>query len=89
MTKSTMTLKCTSVPAHFEGLANALVLCDVHPPMQHDQGYSGSHWTTPSSNYSLHIAPAAARATANKTMMKKCTNFAGHFKGLGGASSRA
>jgi hypothetical protein len=39
----------------------------------------------PSGDYSLRIAPVAARATANKTTMKKFTNFAGHFDGRGGA----
>ena len=34
--------------------------------MQHDQGFTRSHWTPPSGNYWLRIAPAAARATANK-----------------------
>jgi hypothetical protein len=28
----------------------------------------------------------AAGVTANKTMMKKCTNFAGHFDGCGGCA---
>jgi hypothetical protein len=51
--------------------------------MQHAQGYSGSHQTPPSGDYSLRIAPAAAGVTANKTTMKKCTNFAGHFDGHG------
>ncbi len=37
--------------------------------MQHVQGYSGSHWMPPSGDYSLHIAPAAAKATANKPTM--------------------
>ncbi len=37
--------------------------------MQHVQGYTGSHWTPPSGDYSLRIALAAARATANKTTM--------------------
>jgi hypothetical protein len=37
--------------------------------MQHVQGYTGSHWTPPSGNYSLRIALAATRATANKTTM--------------------
>ena len=37
--------------------------------MQHVQGYTGSHWTPPSGNYSLRIALAAARATANKITM--------------------
>jgi hypothetical protein len=40
-----------------------------HRPMQHVQGYTGSHWTPPSGDYSLRIALAAARATANKTKM--------------------
>jgi hypothetical protein len=53
--------------------------------MRHVQGYSRSHWTLPSGDYSLHIAPAAARATANKTKMKKCTKKTGHFDGPGGA----
>jgi hypothetical protein len=37
--------------------------------MQHVQGYTGSHWTPPSGDYSLRIALAATRATANKTTM--------------------
>jgi hypothetical protein len=37
--------------------------------MQHVQGYTGSHWTPPSGDYSLRIALAAAMATANKTTM--------------------
>jgi hypothetical protein len=37
--------------------------------MQHVQGYTGSHWTPPLGDYSLRIALAAARATANKTTM--------------------
>jgi hypothetical protein len=37
--------------------------------MQHVQGYTGSHWTPPSGDYSLRIASAAAGATANKTTM--------------------
>jgi hypothetical protein len=85
MMKSTMTSKCTSVAAHFEGLADAPVLCRVHPPIQHVQGYTGSLWMPPLGNYLLPIAPVATRATANKTTMKTCTNFAGHFDGRGGA----
>ena len=38
--------------------------------MRHVQGYLGSHWTPPSSDYSLRIASAATRATANKTTTK-------------------
>jgi hypothetical protein len=39
----------------------------------------------PSGYYCLPIAPAATKVTANKTMLKKCTNFAGYFDGHGGA----
>jgi hypothetical protein len=39
----------------------------------------------PLGNYSLRIAPAAARATAIKTMTKKLTSFAGRFDGRGSA----
>jgi hypothetical protein len=41
-----------------------------HRPMQHDQGYIGSHWTPPLGDYLFCIASAAARATINKTMMQ-------------------
>jgi len=43
--------------------------------MQHDQGYTGSHWTPPSGDYSLRIASAAARATANKTKMQNVSTL--------------
>jgi hypothetical protein len=85
MTKLTMTSKFTSVVAHSEGLADAPLLCGVHSLIQHVQGYSESHWTPPLGNYLLRIAPAATRATANKTTMTKCNNFSGHFDGRGGA----
>jgi hypothetical protein len=80
-----MTKKCTSVATHFKGLADAPVLCGVQRSMQHVQGYSRSHSSPLPGNYSLRIAPAAAKATANKATMKKCTIFAGHFDGCGGA----
>ncbi len=37
------------------------------------------------SDYLLRIVPVATRATGNKTTMKKCTYFASHFDGHGGA----
>jgi hypothetical protein len=43
--------------------------------MQHVQGYSGSHLMPPSGYYSLHIAPTAARATANNTKMYYVTTL--------------
>jgi hypothetical protein len=88
MKKLRVTSKCTSIAAHFEGLADALVQYRVHRPMQHVQGYTGSHWVLPLGNYLLHIAPAATRATANKITTKTCTYFAGHFDGHGDAPVR-
>jgi hypothetical protein len=75
MAKLLMMIKCTSVAARFVGLADTLVLGGVHRPMQHVQGYSGSHWTLLLGNYSLRIAPAAAGVTANKTTMKHAPNL--------------
>ncbi len=85
MTKLMRTKKRTSVAAHCEGLADVPVPCGVHRLMQHVQGYSRSHWTPPLGDYSLRFALAATRTTANKTTTTKCTNFAGHFDGPGGA----
>jgi hypothetical protein len=84
--KAMMTNKCTSSSTgRFDGHSDALEQYRWHRPMQHVQGYSGSHWMPPLGDYSLHIAPAAARATANKIMTKKCTRKTGHFDGCGGA----
>jgi hypothetical protein len=73
MTESMMTSKCTFVAAHFEGLVDAPEQYRKYHPMQHVQGYSGSHWTPPSGDYSLRIAPAAARATGKQTTINKYT----------------
>jgi hypothetical protein len=73
MTKSTITSKCTSVAAHFKGLADAPEQYKRHCLMQHVQGYLGSHWTLPLGNYSLHIAPVATRATGKQTTINKYT----------------
>ena len=67
--------KCTSITGHFDGHVRALEQYRWHCPMRHVQGYPGSHWTPSPGNYLLHIAPAAARAIANKTTMKKWTNL--------------
>jgi hypothetical protein len=50
-----MANECTSIAGHF---------------MQHDQGFTGSHWTPPSGKYSLRITQAAARTTINLMMMQ-------------------
>ena len=39
-------------------------------PMQHNQGFTGSHWTPSSGDYSLRITLAASRAIINTTMMQ-------------------
>ena len=62
--------KCTSVVGYFDGHGSATVRYGVHSSMQHDQGFTGSHWTPPSGDYLLHIAQAAARATITSTIMK-------------------
>ena len=77
--------ECTSSAGHFDGHGGAPEQYRWHHPMGHIQGYLGSHWTPPLGNYLLRIAPMAARATANKTTMKKWTNFACHFDGRGSA----
>ncbi len=54
-------------------------------PNEHVQGYSGSHWTPPSGDYPLRIAPAAARVTGKQTTINKYTYKACHFDGHGNA----
>ncbi len=65
-----MTNECTSSAGRFDGLGGAPQQYRRHHPMQHIQGFSGSHWTPPLGDYLLRIAPAAARATANKMTTK-------------------
>jgi hypothetical protein len=73
MTKWTMTTKCTSTAGRFDGHGGAPEQYRQHCPMQHVQGYSESHWMPPSGNYSLRIAPAAARATSKQKTINKYT----------------
>jgi hypothetical protein len=79
MMKSTMASTCSSVIGHFNGHGNSLVQYEAHCPMQHVQGYSGSPWTPALGDYSLSIAPAAARATGKQTTINKYTYKAGHL----------
>jgi hypothetical protein len=58
-----------SVAGHFDDHVEALKRYMRHRPMQHVQGYTGSHWMPPLGDYSLRIALAAARATANNTKL--------------------
>jgi len=55
---------------HFDGQADALEQYRTHLPIQHDQGFTGSHGTPPSGNYLLRIALMATRASINKTTMQ-------------------
>jgi hypothetical protein len=69
----TMTNECTSSNGPFDGHNGVPERYRWHCLMRHVQGYSGSHWMLPSGDYLLRITPEAARATANKTAIKKCT----------------
>jgi hypothetical protein len=73
MTKSMMASKCYSIAAHFDGYADAWVQSCLYCLMQHVQGYTGSLWTPPLGNYSLRMAPDAARATGKQTTINKYT----------------
>jgi hypothetical protein len=86
--KAMVTNEYTFITSHFDGHADALKQYTQHCPLQHVQGYTGSHWMPPSSNQLLRIAPAAARATGKQTTMKKYTYFAGNFDGHGNALVR-
>jgi hypothetical protein len=65
-----MTNKCTSIVSHFDGRGHAPEQYRRHRPLRHVQGYPQSYWMLPLGNYLLRIAPAVARATANKTTTK-------------------
>jgi hypothetical protein len=71
--KATMTNKRTLSAGRLDGHDGAPEQYRWHRPMWYVQGYSGSHWTLASGDYSLRIAPAAARATGKQTTINKCT----------------
>ena len=79
ISKSSTMIKCTSDATCFDSQADAPVQYHTHCPIKGVHGYPGSHWTSPSGEYSRPIAPAAARVTANKIAIKKCTIAASHF----------
>jgi hypothetical protein len=88
MTKSTMASTCLSVAGHFDGHGRPPVQYEAHCPMQHVQGYSGSHWMPALGKYLLRIAPVTARATGKQTTINKYTYKAGRFHGHGNAPVR-
>jgi hypothetical protein len=73
MTKSTMMNECALSAGRFDGHSGAPEQYRWHCLMGHVQGYSRSHWTLPSADYSLRIVPAAARATGKQTTVNKYT----------------
>jgi hypothetical protein len=73
MTKPMIVNKCTLSAGRFDGHGGAPKQYRRHCPMRHVQGYSGSHWMPPLGNFSLRIAPAAARATGKQTTINKYT----------------
>jgi hypothetical protein len=76
-----MPKKMTSSASRFDNHGDAPEHYRQHCPMRHIQGYSGSHWMPALGNYLLHISPAAAKMTINKTTIKQYTNKAGCFDG--------
>jgi hypothetical protein len=74
--------ECTSVTGQFNGHGGAPVRYGAHRLRQHDQGFTGNHWTPPSGNYSLLIAPGAARATINTTMMQHVPTLLAFLKAI-------
>jgi len=48
--------ECTSVAGNFDDHGAALMRYGAHCLMQHEQGFTGSHWTLPSGDYLLRIA---------------------------------
>jgi hypothetical protein len=78
-----MASTCPSFVGRLDGHGGPPMRYKVHRPMQHVQGYSGSHWTPASGDYLLCIAPAAARATGKQTTINKYNYKAGRFDGHG------
>ena len=52
--------KCKLIVGRFDGHGNAAMQRDEHCPMEHIQGYTGSHKMLPSGKSLRCIAPAAS-----------------------------
>ncbi len=83
-----MTNKCTLYAGHFDGHSGAPEQYRRHRLMWYVQGYSRSHWTPALGDYSLRIAPVAARETGKQTLINKCTKKGGQIDGHGDAPVR-
>ena len=60
--------ECTYIAGHSDSHDGAIVQYRGHRPMQNVQGYSGSHWTPPLGDYSLHIAASTRTAILSKEL---------------------
>ncbi len=56
-----------------------LIAMAVHHPMQHVQGYIGSHRTPPLGDYLLRITLVATRVAGKTTTMKKMHHLCWSF----------
>ena len=52
--------KCRRIAGDFDCHGDAAVQRGVHRPIEHVQGFSGSHWMPPSGKCLPRIAPGAA-----------------------------
>ena len=60
---------------HFDDHSGAPVQCVAHCPIDHNQGFTRRHWTSPSGNYSHRISPASppwsSTAATQQTQQQK------------------
>ena len=52
--------KCRRIDGNFDCHGDAAVRRGVHRPIEHIQGFTRSHWMTPSGECMRRITPAAA-----------------------------
>ncbi len=52
--------KCRQIDDDFDNHADAAARCGAHRPMNHNHGFTRSHWMPPSGECLRRFAPAAA-----------------------------
>ncbi len=72
----------------FDGRTDAPVQYRLHRPMEGVQGFTRSHWTPLSDEYSLRVIPGGQLGRMPKKNDEKRTILAGHFDGRGDAPVR-
>jgi hypothetical protein len=85
MMRLMMASTCSSIVGCFDNHGSPPVQYRGHCPMQHVQGYSGSHWMPASGNYLLRIAPEPPGQQGKQTTISKYTYKARRFDGHGNA----